>query len=215
MNICTGRYPRWPWADIRKNAPLKTLLERAEHLSQLLDGFSTLLRKDRKKIHQIKSILQESKLLNENRFAVHDVVFSCPVLTGEQPNFEVNASFGMMLGALSNLIDNSIYWLQVKWPDRKDGAKKRAVYIGTTSYFEEGPAIVIADNGPGLPGDTAELVNPFVTFKPDGMGLGLYYVNMVCELNNARLLISPDREDVGIPSAFDGAAFAIIFNKAD
>ena len=200
--------------DIRKNAPMKNLLERAEHLSQLLDGFSTLLRKDRKKSHQVKSILQESKLLNENRFAVHDVIFSCPVLTGEQPSFEVNVSFGMMLGALSNLVDNAIYWLQVRWPDRADGAKKRAIYIGTTTYFEEGPAIIIADNGPGLPLDTTELIKPFVTLKPDGMGLGLYYVNMVCELNNARLIISPDREDVGIPPAFDGAAFAIIFNKA-
>lgn len=119
----------------------------------------------------------------------------------------------MLLGALSNLIDNSIYWLQVRWPERKAGAKKRAIYLGTTDYFEEGPALVIADNGVGLPSDTAELVKPFVTMKPDGMGLGLYYVNLVCELNNARLVISPNRQDVGIPPAYDGAAFAIVFNK--
>ncbi len=200
--------------DIRKNAPMESLLARAEHLSQLLDGFSTLLRKDRKRIHSVKNILRESQLLNVNRFEVHDIIFSCPVLTGEQPDFEVNVSFGMMLGALSNLIDNSIYWLQVRWPESKEGPRKRAIYVGTSDYYEEGPAIVVADNGPGLPADTSELTKPFVTLKPDGMGLGLYYVNMVCELNNARLIISPDREDVGIPPAYDGAAFAIIFNKA-
>src|SRR5262249_12793344 len=123
-------------------------------------------------------------------------------------------SFGMLLGALSNMIDNSIYWLQVRWPERQRGVKRRAIYIGTTDYFEDGPALVIADNGSGLPSDTADLVKPFVTMKPDGMGLGLYYVNLVCELNNARLVTSPNREDVGIPKAYDGAAFAIVFNRS-
>jgi signal transduction histidine kinase/anti-sigma regulatory factor (Ser/Thr protein kinase) len=200
-------------ADIRRKAPTSQLLSRAEHLSELLDGFSTLLRKDKKKKQRIKSILQECKLLNESRFEIHDIVFSCPILTGEQRNFEVNVSLGMLLGALSNMIDNSIYWLQVRWPERESGRKKRAIYIGATDYFEEGPALVIADNGPGLPLEAADLVKPFVTMKPDGMGLGLYYVNLVCELNNARLVISPNREDVGIPRAYDGAAFAMVFNK--
>lgn len=200
-------------SDIRRKAPSDELLSRAEHLSQLLDGFSTLLRKDKKKAHRIKAILRESRLLNENRFTAHDVVFSCPPLAGEQADFEVNVSFGMLLGALSNLIDNAIYWLQVRWPEGRPDKRRRAIYVGTTDYFEEGPALVVADNGIGLPLDASELIKPFVTLKPDGMGLGLYYVNLVCELNNARLIISPDREDVGIPSAYDGAAFAIVFSK--
>ena len=201
-------------ADIRKRAPTEQLLNRAEHLSQLLDGFSTLLRKDRKKKHRIKSILAESKLLNESRFQIHDIVFSCPLLVGAQEDFQINVSLGMLLGALSNLIDNAIYWLQVRWPTKSTKGKKRAIYIGVTDYFEEGPAIVIADNGPGLPADTSQLTKPFVTTKADGMGLGLYYVNLVCELNNASLVISPEPEDVGIPPAYDGAAFAIVFKKA-
>jgi signal transduction histidine kinase len=200
-------------ADIRKNAPTSQLLSRAEHLSELLDVFSTLLRKDRRKKHFIKSILQESKLLNQNRFDIHDIVFSCPVLTGEQKDFEINVSLGMLLGALSNLLDNSIYWLQVRWPEASKDRKKRAIYIGTTEYFENAHAIVIADNGPGLPAGISELAKPFVTTKPDGMGLGLYNVNLVCELNNAKLVISPNRLDVNIPKAYDGAAFAIIFDK--
>nr|WP_272210220.1 hypothetical protein [Marinicella sp. W31]MDC2876084.1 hypothetical protein [Marinicella sp. W31] len=137
--------------DIRRKAPADELLSRAEHLSQLLDGFSTLLRKDKKKKQRIKTILRESKLLNDNRFVAHDVVFSCPPLVAEQDDFEVNVSFGMILGALSNLIDNAIYWLQVKWPENSEDRKRRAIYIGTTDYFEEGPAIVVADNGVGLP----------------------------------------------------------------
>lgn len=200
-------------SDIRKKVPLSQLLDRAEHLSQLLDGFSTLLRKDKKRKHQIKELLEECKFLNESRFDIHSVIFSCPILSGEQKSFQVNVAFGMFLGALANLIDNAIYWLQVKWPENQKGKKQRAIYIGSTDYFEEGPAIVIADNGPGLPASAADLIRPFVTTKPDGMGLGLYYVNLVCELNNARLIVSPSREDVGIPPAYDGAAFAIVFNN--
>jgi signal transduction histidine kinase len=200
-------------ADIRRKAPMPALLSRAEHLSQLLDGFSTLLRKDRKKKHKVSSILRESKYLNESRFEIHHIVFSCPVLTGEQPDYEVTVSLGMVLGALSNMIDNAIYWLQVRWSTNRAEGKKRAIYIGTTDYFEEGPAIVVADNGPGLPAEAADLVKPFFTSKPDGMGLGLYYANLVCELNNARLVIAPNREDVGVPAVYDGAVFAIVFKK--
>jgi signal transduction histidine kinase len=200
-------------ADIRRKAPQEELLDRAENLSQLLDGFSTLLRKDTKKDFSIKSLLRESKILNESRFSIHDIVFSCPPLTGEQPDFEVNASFGMLLGALSNLIDNALYWLQVRWPESPEG-RSRALYLGTTDYYEEGPAIIIADNGPGLPSDISNLTQPFFTMKPDGMGLGLYYVNLVCELNNARLIIAPEPADVDIPPAYDGAAFAIVFSKS-
>jgi signal transduction histidine kinase len=198
-------------ADIRKRAPMEQLLDRAEHLGQLLDGFSTLLRKDRRKKHLLKSIFSECKLLNENRFEIHDIVFSCPMLVGQQDDVQINVSFGMILGALSNLIDNAIYWLQVRWPTKSTEGRKRAIYLGVSSYFEEGPAIIVADNGPGLPADTSQLTKPFVTTKADGMGLGLYYVNLVCELNNASLILSPDREDVGIPPAYDGACFAILF----
>jgi signal transduction histidine kinase len=200
--------------DIRRKAPMGQLLQRAEHLSELLDGFSTLLRKDRKKTFKASALLRETRTLNAGRFETHDIVFSCPVLSGEQPDFEIVASFGMLLGALSNLIDNAIYWLQVRWSNAGSTGAKRAIYIGMTDYYEEGPALVVADNGPGLPSDTSSLTMPFYTMKPDGMGLGLYYVNLVCELNNARLIISPNREDVGIPTAYDGAAFAIIFAKA-
>jgi hypothetical protein len=43
-----------------------------------------------------------------------------------------------------NLIDNSIYWLGTK------GAKRKRIYLGTTSDFPHGPAIIVADDGPGF-----------------------------------------------------------------
>jgi hypothetical protein len=44
------------------------------------------------------------------------------------------------------------------------------------------------------------------------MGLGLYYANMVMELNEGRLLF-PTSEDADVPEGFDGAVVALEFKK--
>jgi hypothetical protein len=45
------------------------------------------------------------------------------------------------------------------------------------------------------------------------MGIGLYYANLVMELNGGRLAF-PDREEAGVPPEFDGAVIALIFGTA-
>ena len=79
--------------------------------------------------------------------------------------------------------------------------------------FEGGPAIVVADNGTGFQGDDPEnLVRPFFTRKPEGMGLGLYYANLAMELNGG-CLVFPQHREVEIPDEFDGASVALIFTE--
>ncbi len=46
------------------------------------------------------------------------------------------------------------------------------------------------------------------------MGVGLYYTNMVMELNGGHLAF-PDAEEVGVPSEFDGAVMALVFGQGD
>ena len=86
---------------------------------------------------------------------------------------------------------------QVSQPTRK-------LYMGLSHDFQGGPAIVVADNGPGFEDDPEHLVRPFFTRKPNGMGLGLYYANLAMELNGGQLVF-PQREEVDIPDEFDGA----------
>lgn len=45
------------------------------------------------------------------------------------------------------------------------------------------------------------------------MGLGLYYANLVMQLNEGRLEI-PDRGDLELPVGFDGAVVALVFRGA-
>ena len=77
--------------------------------------------------------------------------------------------------------------------------------------LEGGPAIIVADNGPGFgQDDPDDLVMAFFTRRLGGMGLGLYIVNEVMRVNGGRLVF-PDDCDVGLPAEIDGAVVAMQF----
>ena len=133
----------------------------------------------------------------------------------DDDGFQSRFAFGLVLGALGNLIDNALYWLRVRWPDRPpdDELPERKLYMGISHDFEAGPAIVVADNGVGFQGDDPEnLVRPFFTRKPEGMGLGLYYTNLAMELNGGQLVF-PQPGEIDIPDGFDGAVVALILKE--
>ena len=132
--------------------------------------------------------------------------------TDDDVGFEAAFSFGLVLGALNNLIDNALYWLRVRWPEvPPDGqGSERQLFAGVSRDFDGGPALVIADNGVGLQDEPEHLVRPFFTRKPHGMGLGLYYANLAMELNGGRLAF-PQHGEVDVPKDCDGAVVAMIF----
>jgi C4-dicarboxylate-specific signal transduction histidine kinase len=102
------------------------------------------------------------------------------------------------------------------WSDSRENTKTpvRKLYIDVDNELDdEGPAIVIADTGPGFQDVPERLIRPFFTRKPDGMGLGLYYSNIAMELSDGKLLF-PERDELHLPKAFDGAAVALVFKEA-
>jgi signal transduction histidine kinase len=121
------------------------------------------------------------------------------------PDFKLECSKQMMIASITNLIDNSIHWLESKNPARK------YVYLGTTKELEDGPAIVVADNGPGFGTDDPEdLTAPFFSRRTGGMGLGLYVVSEVMRVNKGRLVFPADG-DLALPKRIDGAVVALQF----
>ena len=44
------------------------------------------------------------------------------------------------------------------------------------------------------------------------MGVGLYYANMVMELNNGHLAF-PDAAEADVPEGIDGAVLALVFGQ--
>lgn len=187
----------------------------ARDLMHLLDGFSTLLRRDAKSDHSARKLIDAARRFNQLRLKHHRVRLDCPILNAEDPGFQANFAFGLMVGALNNLIDNSLYWMRVRWPDvpPEDQPSPRRIHIGVSNDFEAGPAIIVADTGPGFQGDEPDrLVRPFFTRKPTGMGLGLYYANLAMELNGGSLVF-PQPDEVEVPEGFDGAVVVLVFGR--
>lgn len=196
---------------IANGGSLSTVQVQARELVRILDGFSELLRKGDKQKNSIKHLVRRARDLNRVRFRNHDVQLVCPALEDGAPDVERSFAFGLLLGALNNLLDNAFYWLQVRWPENSSVSRK--IYINLNMDFSEGPAIIIADNGPGFRDDPDRLTRPFYSRRPDGMGVGLYYTNMVMELNDGRLVF-PEAADVDVPEEFDGAVLALVFDKS-
>ena len=160
-----------------------------EELIRVLDGFSTLLRKDSKRRHHVSNLVGSALRFNRSRLRHHQVHVDCPVLNGAG-DFESRFTFGLVLGALNNLIDNALYWIRVRWPafSGENAVSMRRLFVGASCDFDQRPAIVIADSGPGFQDGPEYLVRPFFTRKPNGMGIGLYYANLAMELNGGELV---------------------------
>ncbi|NJZ81593.1 hypothetical protein GO283_01614 [Ralstonia solanacearum] len=190
---------------------LESVQVQARELVRILDGFSELLRKGEQRPNSIKQLIRRARDINRVRFRNHEVKLVCPALEEDAPDIERNFAFGLLLGALNNLLDNAFYWLQVRWPE-EHGSSPRQLYINVEQDFPGGPAIIVADNGTGFQDDPERLTRPFFSRRPDGMGVGLYYANMVMELNGGRLAF-PDADEANVPDGFDGAVLALLFGK--
>ena len=183
----------------------------AQELMRVLDGFSTLLRRDSTRRHTARKLVAAAHRFNLLRFR-HHRIRQLGAWLDEDAGFEASFSFGLVLGALNNLIDNALYWLRVKWPDVPPAGEpsERRLFVGMSHDLDGGPAIVVADNAVSLQDDPEHLVRPFFTRKPQGMGLGLYYANLAMELSGGRLAF-PTRQEVDVPAELDGAVVAMVF----
>lgn len=195
---------------IEDGVDIQGAARQAKDLTKLLDGFSGLLRRDDQKAHDARKLILRARDLNLSRMRFHKVQLECSFLETEEKGFSSIFPFGLVLNAVVNLIDNALYWLQVRWPESE--ASNRKLYIGISNDFELGPAIIIADNGPGFQDDAENMVRPFFTRKAAGMGLGLYYANLAMELSGG-LLAFPDKGEIDLPDEFDGAVVALIFKE--
>lgn len=199
---------------------LKNIQAQAEHLDKLLDNITDVLRQDPIKKQPISKVVRQARRFYQGRLVFHKVRIEAPLIDSDEDDFQAKFAFGMILNCLTNILDNAIHWLQIRWPEtEKNKAPNRAIYIGVSYDLGDGPSLVIADNGPGFhTGDTPEdLIRPFFTRKitdggKRGTGLGLYYTNLALQINNAKLIFT-NAKDAGIPPEYDGAVVAFLFEE--
>jgi hypothetical protein len=190
---------------------IESVKDRVRILIHILESLSPLLRQNKTSLTNAKSIIEIAKMRNNNRFNFHKVIFSAPILTGENESFSFKAPTSLLISAISNLIDNSIYWTTSK-RDLVGNSFKPGIYIGTDFTTFDSPAIIVADNGEGFTIEPEYLTQPFKTKKEGGMGLGLYFADLVMNMLGGKLLF-PDSSDLEIPEVYDGACIALVFPK--
>lgn len=178
----------------------------AKHLAELTEGFATLIRRSGMSKEKASTLITQALFNTEFRLKVHGI----DVQVGAKADFEVKCSRRLIIGTLMNLVDNSIWWLDNRWGTEAKGKKR--IYINATKELEGGPAILVADNGPGFLDPPEYLIQPFFSRKPDGMGLGLHLADQVMRSHGGRLEF-PDRKDASVPPGFDGAIVALVFSR--
>ena len=197
---------------IEKGGEQEVIRSRARELARVLGGFADLLRKGKRRIYSLKRLIFRVHDINRVRFRKHRVRFHCPALEEGAPDVMSSFVFGLALGALNNLLDNAFYWLRVRWPEESTEPPRRAIHLNINRDLAEGPSIVVADTGPGYTDEPDDLTRPFFSRRPEGMGVGLYYANLVMELGEGRLAF-PDAREADVPSEFDGAVLALVFPR--
>jgi len=193
------------YAAISRGDSQERLHDLAKRLSDMVDGLNWLTRQSGKATVRASALIRQAVLNSEFRFRGHKIRICDGIDEHGNPDFSVKCSRRLIMAVLSNLIDNSIYWLDVRRP------RSKLLYIGTTYDLHGLPAIVVADNGPGFSDPPEYLVQPFITRKPDGMGLGLHIADEIMKTQGGHLLF-PERTDITLPKGFDGAIVAIEFS---
>jgi signal transduction histidine kinase len=183
------------------------VISMARHLAELVEGLGALARRSGDSRETATSLVIAALFNTERRLEAHSVA----VTRNLKVDFEAKCSKRLLVATIMNLIDNAIWWLDNKWGPRNKRDKR--LYIGTSRDFTEGPALVVADNGPGFSDPPEFLVEPFMSRKPDGMGLGLHLADQVMKVQGGQLVF-PDGDDVTIPAGFDGAIVALVFGGA-
>ncbi len=199
---------------ISAGGSVEQLKTQSGQLQAVLEQSTRLLRKNERDVHKLRDLVVAARDLLLPRFGHHRIRLVSPVLHDETNDVRAVFAFNLALGALTNLLDNAIHWLKVAHPDDGGGdGERRMIYLDVVGDWSGGPAVIVADNGTGFKDSPDEVVQPFFSRRPDGMGLGLYYANMVMQINDGRLDLMP-AGDVDLPDDLDGAAAALVFKAA-
>jgi signal transduction histidine kinase len=190
---------------ISEGIKLTSLQTMSTELVSLLRGAMYMVNTKQMEKMNASRLVENVLLTQERRFKRHGITFLNGFEVSKAKDFEIKGIRRMLTTTLVNLLDNAIYWTD----DGNEG--ERYIWIGPSDALES-PAIVIADSGPGFLDGATDVVQPFYTRKPGGMGIGLYYADMVMKSHAGRLAF-PSSNSIERPSVVPGACVAMVFGK--
>ncbi len=191
---------------LKKENASERAMNLIKHLSNLIDGYSAIIRKSTQTNEDLKEVINQALTNTEFRLAAHKVEI-VRAYRNYEGNSKTKIARSLLIGSLMNLIDNSIYWLE------KSGRPKKKIYIRISEEEEGYINIIVADNGTGFLLPTEEITEPFVSAKPGGIGLGLHIASEIMLAQKGKLVF-PEWGDFELPNEFkSGAVIAFGFKK--
>lgn len=187
-----------------------------DHLRKLLDTFKPLLQRDPPRKVSVEDLIERATGMHEDRFKRHGIVLSNWAADPlKKHSFTLTLPRGLMVAALSNVIDNAIYWTRFR-KERDERDIPGAILILSFWDEKEGGMLAVIDNGPGLQLPRDQIGRPFSSTRAGGMGLGLFYCKTVMESIGGKIDVvgASDLKDVvDVPDAYDGAAVIFSFRN--
>ncbi|HET6307542.1 MAG TPA: PAS domain S-box protein [Rhodopila sp.] len=181
----------------------RRLIEGSENLHTLMlrDGIDRAAEQALRAGQIIRRLRQfvsrgESERQVENLMQMVEEASALALVGVKQAGVRVTFSFDRRLGyvladkiqvqqVILNLIRNAIEAMQE--------TTRRELAIATAALPDEMAEISITDTGPGIAADiAAQLFQPFVTSKPNGMGVGLSISRTIVEAHGGRLWAEPN-----------------------
>lgn len=144
--------------------------------------------RESREVIDLRDLFDELQEFYTDRFRDSQIVFEI----GEPfKTFRVRMNRGRLIQIVDNLVLNSEYWL-------KEAQRGQRVSEPTIMVTCEAPWVRIADNGRGVDSSVENtLIQPFVSTKPQGRGLGLFIVQQLLDSIGGFVSLLPARNEHG------------------
>lgn len=191
-------------------------LKLVQHLSTLVDGYADLIRRSEQTNENVINVINQALFNTEYRLFTHGIKLNKKYL--ENPtikNIRCKIARNLLIGAIMNLIDNSIYWLDQKAFKKLEAGESYTKQIFINVVDDDAFIhIIIADNGTGILLPTEEITEPFVSGKKNGagMGLGLHIASEILNAQGGKISF-PDNGEFEIPEEFNQGAKVVLSLK--
>ena len=190
---------------VEREKGIEKIKSLVEHLSKVVEGYSIIIKKSRTTEWNLKKIIEQAVFNMEFRFNAHGIKI-IEAYRHRKDDKNIMCARNLVINSIINIMDNSIWWLEYKYRQQKFEKK---IFVDITDSIDGYISIIIADNGPGLTLPPEEITKPFVSAKPDGMGLGLHIADEIMKAHDGFLKF-PEPDEVDIPEDFKGGAIVLL-----
>lgn len=182
----------------------------SKNIEKLVRGYSAMIMKSSVTSNSLKEIIETALDNYEFRFSDHGIKV---ISNHNNLDYSAKLAKAQSISILANLLDNSIFWLGYS------KQKNPIISVFVTDQIKDYYSIIISDNGPGFNIGTDVAVKPFISGKPDniGMGMGLHIADEMMNAMGGKLIFY-EKEDLDlapeiIKSGATKAIIALCFKK--